>query len=64
MEFMDTNILQSALDAGQSLIVDVDIGIGATRRAFISAFDTVKNIAAYLYVYVLEEILETVMVVE
>jgi hypothetical protein len=44
MEFMDTNILQSALDAGQSLIVDVDIGIGAaTRRAFISAFDTIKK---------------------
>jgi hypothetical protein len=44
MDFMDAQVLQSALDSGQSLIVDVDIGIGAaTRRAFVSAFDTVKK---------------------
>ena len=44
MNFMDARVLQAALDSGQSLIVDVDIGIGAaTRRAFISAFDTMKK---------------------
>ena len=44
MDSIDAMVLQSALDAGQSLIVDVDIGIGAaTRRSFLSAFDTVKK---------------------
>ena len=36
--------MQGALDMGQSLIVDADIGVGAsTRNAFLASFETVKK---------------------
>ena len=36
--------MQGALDMGQSLVVDADIGVGAsTRNAFMAAFETVKK---------------------
>ena len=41
---MDASLMQGALDMGQSLIVDADIGIGAsTRNAFLASFETVKK---------------------
>ena len=36
--------MQGALDLGQSLVVDADIGVGAsTRNAFLASFETVKK---------------------
>ena len=41
---MDASLMQGALDLGQSLVVDADIGVGAsTRNAFLASFETVKK---------------------
>ena len=41
---MDASLMQGALDMGQSLVLDADVGIGAsTRNAFLASFETVKK---------------------
>ena len=40
----DKKTKKGALDLGQSLVVDADIGVGAsTRNAFLASFETVKK---------------------
>ena len=40
----DEKTKKGALDLGQSLVVDADIGVGAsTRNAFLASFETVKK---------------------